>query len=65
MVIVGQDGNATLLIDGAAPTAAHAGTLKFDANEVVVPFISILQDAGPSAVYLQELECGQIPKGIN
>ena len=59
-VRIASDGTASLLIDGAAPTTAHAGTLKFDANETIVPFISILQDANPSAVYLQEFECGQI-----
>jgi hypothetical protein len=58
---VGTDGTVTLTIDGAAPSTAHAGTLKFDGNEVVVPFIHILQDANLTQVYLEEFECGQDP----
>jgi hypothetical protein len=59
-LVVGRDGNVTLYIDGSAPTTAHAGALKFDGNEVIVPFIHILQDANLTPVTLIEWECGQI-----
>lgn len=59
-LIVGHDGTVTLEIDGAAPTTAHAGTLKFDGNEVIIPFIHIIQATDLTPVYLLEWECGQI-----
>lgn len=53
-------GNATFLIDGAAPTTT--ATFQFDAAEVVVPFFYFLHAAAPvaGAVVIKEWECGYL-----